>query len=188
MMLHPVRIDQKGKELHVMVGRKRKSGRRYRNGRLAQEKALDIKAIAAAMPHRRMLPAEGRHGQRAESAFGRLRLVNMITEDQYLAGESFRDIIRRYRAVIESPNPSPGSAALDGMFRGGAVLSDEEAIKRRERYQRAFESIHGHRKRVVIRSVLGFDKPLDQDDLPHLRGALDDLVAHFGLTRARQIA
>lgn len=167
-----------------MAGRKRKPGRRERNGRL--ERTVDPRLIAAQMPHRRELPPGLRHDQKAEDPFGRLNLASFVSDLQYDAGVKFRAIVRRYRAVLRSPSPNPPALTLDGLKYGEPIISDEEAIRRRDEYQRAFEAINGHRQRVILNSVVIFDKPLDRTELPQLCAALNDLVVHFGLTRARK--
>lgn len=168
-----------------MVGRKRKSGKRERNGRIQREKTPDPKIIAFSQPHRQSVPAEKRHDQRAENPFGRLNLINAVPDLEYDAGVKFREVSVRYRAIIDSPNPSPGAISLDGLVYGGrAPISDEEAIRRRNDYMRAFEAIEGYGPRVVIKSVVIFEKELQPGDLPDLRSALQGLVKHFGLTHA----
>jgi hypothetical protein len=184
MRIHRVIIKRGDKDITVMVGRKRKQGKRERNGRIQREKSEDPKIVAFTQPHRQGVPADKRHDQRAENPFGRLNLINAIPDIEYDAGIKYRDDYLRYRAVIDSPNPNPGAIALDRIAYGGRFpLSEDEAIRRRTAYMRAFEAVTGYGPRVVIKSVLFYEKELQPGDLPDLRVGLQGLVKHYGLTR-----
>lgn len=184
MRIHRVKIIQGGRELEVMVGRKRKQGKRERNGRIQREKSEDPKIVAFTQPHRQSVPAEKRHDQRAENPFGRLNLINAVPDVEYDAGIKFRDDVLRYRVTIDSPNPNPGAISLDRIAYGGRFpLSEDEAIRRRNAYMRAFEAITGYGPRLVIKTVVIFEKELQPGDLPDLRLGLQGLVKHYGLTR-----
>jgi hypothetical protein len=177
MRIHRVIIRSGDKDITVMVGRKRKQGKRERNGRIQREKSEDPKIVAFTQPHRQGVPAEKRHDQRAENPFGRLNLINAVPDIEYDAGIKFRDITLRYRAVIDCPNPNPGAISLDRIAYGGRVpVSEEEAIRRRNDYARSFEAIVGYGPRLVIKSVVIFEKELQPGDLPDLRKACQDLV------------
>src|SRR5690242_810276 len=127
MRLSRVKIFNGHKELTVMVGRKRKAGRRYKSGQRVQEKGITPAQVAATMPHRAGLPADRRHDQKAESPLGALNLIGALSVVQYDAGLKYRDIVRRYRAVIDSPNPNPATISLDRISAGGRLpLSPEE--------------------------------------------------------------
>jgi hypothetical protein len=175
------------------AGRKPKKGKRYPSGKVIPEKMTSEqiiahrKVVAATMPHRRGLPAEVRHREMAESPLGALQLIGAITQQQFDALHEYRKIVARYRAVISAPNPNPQAPQL-GHVRGVAslVLSDEQAIARRERYLRAFEAITGHHARTVVNSVVIHDRPLQAGDLPYLTGAADSLIKHFGMDSGRQ--
>lgn len=187
MRLNRVKIHNGTKELFVMVGRKRKTGKREKNGRIQREKNTDPKIISLTQPHRRGVPADKRHDQRAENPFGRLNLINAVTDAEYDAGIKYRDICLRYRAIISSPNPHPTVVCLDGRRYGsGAELTAAQIKTRRDEYMRAFEAIEGYGPRVVIKSVVIFEKELQAGDLPDLRAGLKGLVKHFGLARTDQ--
>lgn len=184
----------------MKVGRKRKQGKRERNGRIQRQKPLDAKVISLGQPHRRSLvwnedkwesvPAAKMHDHRAESPFGRLNLVNAVPDVEYAAGVKYRDICLRYRAVIDSPNPNPATTSLDRIAYGGRdPIGDEEAIKRRNDYMRSFEAIEGYGPRLVINSVVIFEKELQPGDFPDLRIGLKGLVKHYGLgTTQKRVA
>jgi hypothetical protein len=182
MQLERKRIRQGDKELTVMVGRKRKQGKRERNGRIQRERAIDPKVISLGQPHRQSVPAEKRHDQRAENPFGRLNLINAVSDVEYDAGIKYRDDYLRYRVTIDSPNPNPAAISLDRIAYGGRLpLSEEEAARRRNTYMRAFEAVTGYGPRLVIKSVVFYEKELQPGDLPDLRIALQGLVKHYGL-------
>jgi hypothetical protein len=172
-----------------MMGRRKKAGLRYPSGRLRDEtpktpEAIDRfrRRIAASMPHRRPLPADRRHLDLAESPFGALALMGIITKDQFDAGFEYRKIVARYRAVISAPRQNPAAMSLNDI-RGGniPVLSDEQAAARRQRYMRAFEAITSRWGKLIVNSVVIHDRPLQQGDLQWLTKALDELAKHFGM-------
>lgn len=181
-----------------MVGRKRKPGKRKPSGDLIQEKT-NPQAIAASMPHRRHLPVNKQLSQKAESPFGALNLIGAISDMQFDAGEKFQRVVARYRAVIESPRPSPGVLASQYVappnednppipFRFRKPLDDTEALNRKLEYDQSFEAIKGYRQRVVIKSVVVQEEQLSSGDLAYLRAGLDNLVDHYGLTSRPEFA
>lgn len=169
----------------VVVGRKRKPGKRWKNGNIVTARNLDPKVIAAGMPHRQAAPAEVRHDPKAVTPFGSLNLKGEITDLQYDAGIRYRDVVLRYQSSINAPRKDAPSlsGALMGIT-GGSFMSDEEAQRRKDRYDDAFEMLErdagNHGARAVARWCIydGDDRPVD--DL--IRG-LNVLVVHFGLTR-----
>jgi hypothetical protein len=185
MQFRRVQIKRGDKDLTVMVGRKRKQGKRERNGRIQREKSEDPRIISLTQPHRQGVPADKRHDQRAENPFGRLNLINAVPDIEYDAGIKYRDDYLRYRVTIDSPKPLRAMSP-PGMSYGGAsyFISEEEEIRRRNAYLRAFEAVTGYGPRVVIKSVLLCEKELQPGDLPDLRTALKGLVKHYGLSNA----
>lgn len=174
-----------------MVGRKRKPGKRFPNGKLKPDQTKGLSAeqviqirkdVAATMPHRVGLPAHRRHEQMAESPLGALAIIGAITQQQFDAGHEYRKIVQRYRAVISAPNPNPQAPKM-GHIPSSVVtlIDDEQAIARRVKYQKAFEAITTRWGRLVVNSVVIHDRPLQQGDLPWLTKALDELVKHFGI-------
>src|SRR5678816_2418182 len=92
-------------------GRKRKMGKRERNGRLQRERGINQNEVAGQLPHRtadvcwldlrRAIPIEKRHDAKAEHPLGRYHLVGAISDAQYDAGCRFRDEVTRYRRVLD---------------------------------------------------------------------------------------
>jgi hypothetical protein len=183
MRFHRVKITQGDKDLTVMVGRKRKQGKRERNGRIQRERPEDPKIIALNQPHRASVPADKRHDQRAENPFGRLNLINAVPDIEYDAGIKFRDIYVRYRATIDSPSPYPRAISLDRLLKGPRQPIDpEEATRRKTQWRLSLNALGSDREKIVLNSVLIYEKNLDQGDLQYLRVGLKNLVAHYGLT------
>src|SRR6188508_2367911 len=85
-------------------GRPRKTGPRYRNGKLrpSHEPLVSPAAVAATQPHRKGL---GDHAadQKAESELGRLALRGQVTALQYLAGQRYAAQWRAYLATLDGP-------------------------------------------------------------------------------------
>lgn len=95
------------------------------------EKALDVGAIARAMPHRRAVRApELRRDARAETHLGRLRLNGNIAEHEYEAGVKLRDVVRRWHSACGMPRHDRGAPPLDGSMRGAMSLIDAERTHR----------------------------------------------------------
>ena len=177
-------------------GRKRKEGKRYPGGQLVRDKQPSPAEIAASMPHRMAIAIEKRHDPMGECPIGRMCLAGFITADQYDAAQKFRTTVAKYRAVIDSPRDAPNILASQYVpppsddpqiipFRLRMPMSDDEAVKRRDEYQGAFEAIYGHRCRVVVNSVVIHEKELQHGDIGYLHAALDNLKKFYsGLTGA----
>jgi len=154
---------------------------RERNGR-AKRVAVEPNEIAQAMPHRKEVAPEIRHDPMAETKLGRLRLVNRITVPQYDAGVKYRDIVGRYRAAICAPR------GISTPSRGGE-MSDEMALKLKDKYDAAFEALEdgaGNRAAKAVAHVAVYDRSdFNMDDL---RRGLSTLASHFGLTRVLNFA
>lgn len=177
-----------------MVGRKRKQGKRFPSGKIdysmSPEQVIQFrKDVASTMPHRRNLPADRRHLELAESPLGSLALTGVISQQQFDAGNEYRKIVQRYRAVISAPNPNPQAPKLGHIPSSIVVmLDDEQAIARRVKYDAAFRAITTRWGKLVVNSVVIHDRPLQAGDLPWLTKALDELVGHFGLKSGQQRA
>lgn len=172
----------------VVVGRKRKPGKRWKNGNLITARSLDPKVIAAAMPHRQDVPADVRHDPKALTAFGRLNLKGTITDAQYDAGVRWRDVVSLYQSSIDAPRkdaPSLSGALLG--ITGGSYMTDDEARRRRDRYMETYEALEDGAGHIAARAVSRWCV-YDEDDRPTvdlIRG-LNVLAEHFGLTRNRK--
>lgn len=165
-----------------MVGRKRKSRvARHPCGQVVREKQLSKLEIAQRMPHRRGLPPELIEHERAESQFGRLRLTKVITEDQYLAGVSWRRTVMSYRSVLHSPTEFPRSiaGALLGGGGGDRFMTDDEAIRRKSAYNEAYEAVEemaGRHCMITLNDATVHERYVEPYRLVQLRAALDVLV------------
>jgi|SRR5215468_2944521 len=86
-------------------GRRRKAGQRYPGGQLKREQ--EAQDFAASMPHRKKLKAEDVTSQLGESALGRLRLEEKISQQQYDAGNDYFKLWIKYLATLAAPRWSP---------------------------------------------------------------------------------
>lgn len=168
----------------MKAGRKRNLVPREKNGRARREKGIDPNAIAQLMPHRRLVPANVAHDPKAECILGRLCLNGWINEAQYQAGVKYREIVGRYRAVIDAPRGEVSmSGVIVGPWGGGGILTDDEAKRRRDDYNGSFEAMMefaGYRQARDVAHVI-HDRP--QFTLRMVKSGLDALAAHYGLTR-----
>lgn len=197
------------------VGRKRKSGKRHACGQLVQPRKIDRAQVAASMPHRSWLPARDKNkrpilkdDRRAETVFGCLSLVGLITDMQFDAGERFQETVGRWRAVVDSPREPQGfmskitksehdpkeSMPVVVRFK---PMTDEEAERRRAEYDGAFKAVKTRKgglspaprhNLIVLNSVVIHNRTLQGGDLEFLHAALDSLVDYYGLTQGRKTA
>jgi hypothetical protein len=177
-------------------GRKRKSGRRQPDGRIAPHRPADYRAMAALNPDRRGLAEGLRTHERAGSVLGRLNLKKRISEHEYEAGCRYSVIVGAYRAMIGVP------AQLGGNGRGfdcdpficmaAAALKVKDVCTcngRRQRYDDAYCSIRTHAAHLAVNAAAIHDHDISPDQLGALREGLAALARHFGLTgRMRQNA
>jgi hypothetical protein len=165
-------------------GRKRKSGRRQPDGRLAPQRPVDYRAMAAEWPDRRGLAKGLRTHERAGSALGRLSLEKVISEPEYEAGRRYSVIVGAYLAMAGAPH------GLTGRGRGRDCQGDancppDTCICRyhTSRYMGAHEAIPSRAAHMAVNRVAIHDQALSEDDLVHLWDGLQALARHFGLTR-----
>ncbi len=188
----------------MIVGRKRRQNiKRQPNGQPSRERGIDPKAIAQLMPHRRLVPADVAHDPKAESELGRLCLNGWITEAQYQAGVKYRDIVQRYRIVIDCPRSTEASmnGVIVGPWAGGGELckcrnwhekcekapGGRCALDRMEKYNAAFEHLEanaGNRGARAVAHCVMQDKKIPH--VAHLKCGLTALAEHFGLTFVRK--
>lgn len=171
-----------------MVGRKRRRGNREPNGQIQRERGIDPKAIAQLMPHRRDVPHELAHDPKAESVLGRLCLNGWITQIQYDAGVKYREIVMRYKAIIDCPR---GEVSMSGIIVGpwgsSFTLDEAEIERRKSSYNAAFEYLESHAGNMGARAVASCAVHERNDFIPrHLKCGLDALARHFGLTFPRK--
>lgn len=166
-------------------GRKRKSGKRSKCGKLyvtEVELIRRAREVVLAQPHRRSLPEALQLDQRAESPLGMLNLTGHISEAEYLAGKRWDLVVKRYRSVISAPDPTMQPVA--GL---GYDIPAEEAAKRKETYDRAYEAMHeaGQKAQHAVSRVAVYGEPCPGGRIPDLRRGLAALARHFGLTNQR---
>ncbi len=168
------------------AGRKRRSGRRHPNGRLALERGESPREIARRMPHRREF-GEAALDQRAESSLGRLVLQKYITPDQWVAGQAFRRAWGVYLSTIGPPR-AIGMAQFGGNGCEGCPVPVEPrnclCAFRRAFYEHADRELRrvGFLPQHVVKLVALHDHVCAPAWVEVLRLGLDALVVHFGLT------
>ncbi len=173
-----------------MVGRKRRQNiKRQPDGRPVPDKGIDPKAIAQLMPHRRLVPANVAHDPKAESELGRLCLNGWITEVQYQAGVKYREIVQRYRVVIDCPRSTEASMSgvIVGPWGASSIMDENEALRRKANYDAAFEYLEarcGNRGARAVAHCVMQDKKTPH--IAHLKCGLSALAEHLGLTFARK--
>lgn len=168
------------------VGRKRKIGiKRQPNGQPSREKNMEANALAQLMPHRRLVPREVAHDQKAECIMGRLRLNGWLTEAQYQAGVNYREAVGRYRAVIDAPRGEISMAGVIVGPWGGSSMTEERAIEIRNEYMRAFEALA---QTGMERHVAHLIHDRSQFELARAKCGLDALAVYYRLTKPTKSA
>lgn len=121
-------------------GRPRKAGARYPNGkRTDAEREKDILATGLSA-RQRVLGLSASFARRVEAStvFGRLRLSGAISDHQYLAGEEYHRIVRRYhRAILAKQMTSGGNLDRMGGFDGGEG-DEPDYVEQCQRDRRAY--------------------------------------------------
>lgn len=185
-------------------GRKRKSGNREKNGRLQRDPTVRPEQIAARMPHRAsevvyaefhsgtvevkrivrsFVPIAELHNEKAESPFGRLRLVGAISEEQYLAGRQFAREVQQYRRVLDIKRDRESIA---GIGQPGSPtpkeLDDKKAVEILASYMDAYGAIGSRASQCAIKHIVIQELELGADLFRYLTLGLNNLVRHYGLT------
>lgn len=173
----------------VRTGRKRKAGKRHPNGELANEqKQIDLAhRIAIAQPHRQSVSQSQRFDQKAGTELGRLRLRQILTEEQYEAGRKYTALVARYRASIEAPKEGQSIAgAMEP--RGGGIITIEAARIIRQEYDDAFCALGdcGRPATKLVNHVAVHDREINRHLHDTLICGLNGLSKHFGLTSDRK--
>lgn len=195
------------------AGRPRKAGQRHPSGQLVQkskvEKQIDDRVRTSRQPHRRMLRAEDRLDERAESPLGRLLIKGYlgselvgketrISEQAHLrndAGTMYAQVVGAFRSTIEAPRSTSGSGRGSGCIserygQGDACRWDPDScacLKRRDRYMAAFEALAqaGRSVLMAVNRVAVAREAIAPEEMVNLVAGLDVLVRHFGLTPRR---
>lgn len=187
-------------------GRKRKTGRRHPSGKLVQPSGAETQRQVMAT----VLEARQRHygvtakqarDERLGTALGRLAFREVITAEQYAAGQKYAEIYHRHHAVMGWPMPFPASVtaflASDGVLGGVGAPPSRELMEKVRRHFGAVLDVLDQcdRKRLdapgKAPSVLAYRLVcLDEDtggwpraDLTNLALVLDALADLFGITR-----
>ena len=172
----------------IMVGRKRKLGKREANGRVARAYE-NPRAQVAAQPHRSGVVVKlMREWPEAETMFGRLMLNGRITPAQYEAGKLYATLSEQVRRTYTPLPMHPSGIDLLRVSGGGydGEVSPEYVERIRKRLNSAFEACGGTRvARVVKRYAIEDVSDGLQFDL--LKTGLDNLVAFFGIDKHLQI-
>jgi hypothetical protein len=184
-------------------GRKKKPGKRHACGKRlrseTQHEAMST-VLEARQRHFQVTPRQARD-ERLGTALGRLAFREVITPDQYAAGEKFGELTHRHHVVFGLPLPNPSSVAglliNEGIFGGSAPDPDQAFLEKlRRRYDRAISvlaecdrdrpNVMGRSPSVLIKAVVCIDEDasnLANVELRNLRAGLDALAEYFGITR-----
>lgn len=187
-------------------GRKRKVGKRHPSGKLVQPGAAETQREAMAT----VLEARQRHygvtarqarDERLGTALGRLAFGQVITAEQYAAGQKYGEVYHRHHAVLGWPMPFPASVtallASDGVLGGAGAPPSRELVEKVRRHYGAVLDVFDQCDRDRLHapgkapSVLAYRLVcLDEDagawpqaDLTNLALVLDALADLFGITR-----
>lgn len=175
------------------AGRKRKIGINRENNGQVQRVYVNPRQQAAEQPHRVVVPVQFREFPEAESEFGRLMLMKLITPAQHEAGKQYAGLVSQYRRVYDIPAPDPQAMDISRV-RGSQGLEMPIHVARavRERYDRAYSAIGdargGQKAQKAVAHYAVHDRRVDgRDILQLLISGLDQLVSHFGIDRNLQI-
>jgi hypothetical protein len=169
------------------AGRKRKNGNRYPSGRLARTKLETPQQRASQMPHRKAFN-EDAHDMRAESLLGRLALKNLISNDQYIAGTTFRRVWGGYLATISPPRAiGVGTHAFSSCPTGGCTPDAKKCAceSRKAEYENARTALRraGTLPAYAVLHAIREPTNFPSDWITPLKAGLSHLARHFGLTK-----
>lgn len=181
-------------------GRKRRAGRRERSGRLARSSRQEREqvsrdnaySVAREQPHRKKY-GDQFGDWRAENELGRLYLDKVITQEQFEAGNKYREIVGRMRRAISAPRAVPKSSAGTLIGPTGTVieLDAERADRARSEYADAYRSLSdmGRDATLAVNDVVIEDRNIYEEaraGIFDLKAGLNGLVNHFGLAGRRR--
>ncbi len=164
-------------------GRKRKSGARHPSGDLVRHRTTP-REVAAAMPHRRTVPAEDRHDHRAESELGRMAMRGQVTATQFDAGRRFQAITAAYHAVIGAPAWLGATTGKAYQCRAEAICDPCECKRRQDQCEAAVRQLQRHLALHAVMQVAVHDQSCPRGWSDSLRLGLDVLARHFGMRKA----
>lgn len=192
-------------------GRKRRSGQRTAAGRIIARKPVDYRALAAAQPHRKWLPAAVRGDERAESVLGCLSLLwriheaknakavelkqptspnQYISEEMYEAGRRFSVIVGSFRQAIGISGNATGSGRSYACEPSACARDRSNCLCeiRTAKYRDATRVLvlAGQKAYNVTYQVAVSDMAPSDEQLADLRCGLLALAVAFGLTGRRK--
>ena len=187
-------------------GRKRKTGKRHPSGKLVQPSVAETQrevmtTVLEARQRHYGVTARQARDERLGTSLGRLAFKEVITAEQYAAGQKYAEIYHRHHAVMGWPMPFPASVtallASDGILGGvGAPPSRELIEKVRRHYGAVLDVLNccdrdrldapGKAPSLVAYRLVCLDEDAGgwpQADHRNLSFALDALGGLFGMTR-----
>lgn len=187
-------------------GRKRKTGRRHPSGKLVQPSGAETQrevmaTVLEARQRHHGVTAKQARDERLGTALGRLAFGQVITAEQYAAGQKYGEVYHRHHAVMGWPMPFPASVtallASDGVLGGVGAPPSRELIEKVRRHFGAVLDVLDQCDRDRLDapgkapSVLAYRLVcLDEDaggwpqaDLTNLALVLDALADLFGIAR-----
>ena len=184
-----------------------RSGRPAKSAAIYPGKAAprpDDRLRTARQPHRRMLKAQDRMSEQAESPLGRLYLKGLLRQpgdddggfgrDRYEAGTLYAYVVGQYRSTLCGPTATAGAGRGFDCKPEACAIDPErcECRRRRRRYDAAFVALGeaGRRAQQAVARVAVWREPIGTGEVAKLIAGLDALRRHFGLTprrRARSI-
>lgn len=151
---------------------------------------IDYRALCGEQPHRRGLPPDKRLSEKAETPFGCLNLMGVISDEQHEAGQRYKVVVQEYRSSIGAPRgefPMGKGYPCKGELRCGMEEGSLpcECRRRKNNYNEAFEALAeaGHRCQVEVAHVAVHGRP--SGNVKALLRGLDMLVRHFGVGRRK---
>lgn len=181
------------------VGRKRAAGERTPSGQLSRKILDEIGAQSPTAVMRFVQSALRNCGEAAYGTpLGRLFLDGKLDAIEFEAGKRWDRLIRRYHRAIGAPFADPRSVELDQLTREREADPDSRAGEEQADIDRAvvraFESarlaVTGY-GRDAVRDMRDLcegqgEYPRGFDALCRVRGVLDGLAGHWGLTKRRK--
>lgn len=154
-----------------------------------REVKVDYRALASQQPHRRWLPEPVRLDQKADSVLGALNLINLITDDQYEAGQRYARIVGQYQASIQTPHGLSGNGKgyickpMHCMRPPPGVTIECECERRKDAYNSAFNVVFeaGQKAAKAVARVAVWNEQCPRGRLADLQRGLGALARHFGI-------
>ena len=167
-------------------GRPRKTGPRYRNGKLrssSHEPATSPAVVAASQPHRKGLGDRAADAA-AESELGRMVLRSQISALQYLAGQRYAAQWRAYLATLDAPRSPRRGQGRGNPCAGCPTASDQRNCACEHAKAAWFRSAFAltPAEVIVTARVCCWEIACPEGMMAVLRSGLDALAESLGLT------